>query len=49
LFDKALTRIARSRQQGSATNTPDSQAVARISARFARHRINYSLTKFADC
>jgi hypothetical protein len=44
-----LTRIARGQQQESATNAPDSPPVTLFSARGARCRINYSLTKLADC
>jgi hypothetical protein len=44
-----LTRMARDRQQESATNAPDSQPVTVFFARSAGCRINYSLTKLADC
>jgi len=42
-------RIGRGQQQESATNTPDLPQVTPFSARSARCRINYSLTKLADC
>jgi hypothetical protein len=41
--------MGRSQQQESATNAPDSLPFALFSARSARCRINYSLTKLADC
>jgi len=44
-----LARALRDQQQETATNTPNLPQVTPFSGRNAGYRINYSLTKLADC